>query len=159
MTVRRFRMGGSGGSPFRSTVSGVDAAGALFDEVLFDANQAPLRLWSRGYASFDTSEHIPAAAVGQAIVKWASARPTTPAGTNPLFAVMWRCQKQAGSKDGTIQHVTPGYHGLRLVPNNQQGGGGAIMGTDGLYIIDWCRRDAGYYYPNYVNFAILRNVL
>lgn len=72
---------------------------------------------------------------------------------------MWRCQKQAGSNDGTIQHVTPGYHGLRLVSNNQQGGGGAIMGTDGLYIVDWCRRDAGYYYPLYVNYAIFRNYL
>lgn len=157
MTKRLLIQGGT--RPVRMSVAGVDVDGASFDQVIFDANQAPLRLWTSNYASFDNSEHIAAAAVGQAIVKYASSRPTTPAGTHPLFAAMWRCQKQAGSKDGTIQWVTPGYNGLRLTPNNQQGGGGAIMGTDGLYIVDWCRRDAGYYYPLYVNYAIFRNYL
>lgn len=154
--ARRLRLQ-SGSAPLRVSVAGVDVAGASFDQIIFDANQTPLRLWQNNYASFGTSEHMPTSAVGQAIIKYGAGRPSTPSGTNPLFMVMWRCQKQAGSNDGTIQHVTAGYNGLTALPSNQQGGAGAIMGSDGLYVMDFCRRDAGYYYPLYVNYAIFRN--
>lgn len=161
--TRRLRIQG-GAEPVRVSVVGVDAAGALFDQVIFDANQAPLRLWTTNYYAFGSEgapDNIGTSDVTQAIVRKTSATlPSTASGKKPLFAVMWRCQKQAGSKDGTIQHVTAGYHGLRLLPDNQQGGGGGIMGTDGFYAVNWCRQEAGYSsHPNYVNYAIFRNYI
>lgn len=158
--TRRLRLQG-GSAPFRVSVSGVDAVGAQFDQVIFDANQAPLRLYTRGYLGMSP---IGTSDITQAIVQLASSRPTTPSGTNPLFAVMWRSQQLSGDPegphdDGSIQHVTPGYHYLKLTPARGQGGGGGIMGTDGFYTVNWCRQETGYYYPNYVNFAIFRNYL
>ena len=47
MTRRVIYQGGSG-SPFRVSASGVDAALAEFNDLIFDANQPPLRLWGTG---------------------------------------------------------------------------------------------------------------
>lgn len=154
---RRLRIQ-AGSSPFRVSRSGVDATGADFEQVLFDANQAPLRLWSRGYTTMPKIEN---GNIAPAQYVWASSRPATPAGTDPLFLIMWRCQKLSGDPagphtDGSIQHVTPGYHNLGTI---DAGGGGGVMGKSALYAINFCRQSAGYYYQNYINFAIFRNYL
>ena len=50
---RRVRFDGSGqtGSPLRIVVVGADALTAQFNDLIFDGNQPPLRLWGTGFTS------------------------------------------------------------------------------------------------------------
>ena len=154
---RRLRIE-SGSSPMRISIAGVDAVGANFDQVVFDANQAPLRLWTKGYVAIDP---IPSAYPQILMYAEASSRPTTPAGKFPLFAIMFRCQSLIGDKngahtDGPVHRASAGYH--RMGTQGQlAGGAGAVMGNSRLNALTFFKGEN--HYTTYVNFAIFRNYL
>ena len=156
---RRFRIQAGSTSPFRVSMTGVDALGAAFDQVLFDANQAPLRVWGQGYWLATIIEN---AWSNNITGSEAIARPVTPEGTYPLFLVMFRCQRLSGDPegphtDGVLTHSTPGVQNLGLA--GQRGGGGLMRTTD-FRALSWCRRSSGLgSYPVYINYLMMRNYL
>jgi hypothetical protein len=87
--ARRVIFDSSAASPLRISVAGVDAAGAEFNNLIFDANQSPLRLAGTGYLlidgisrdEFEFGRNIRTAATPSPVV--------TPAGTTAVFMVMW----------------------------------------------------------------------
>lgn len=157
---RRLRIE-TGASPFRVSMTGYDAAGATFDQVLFDANQAPLRLYSRGYTDVETVPNYSSPGVIDITyfkTKFASARPSTPLGTFPLFALMWRTDNASA-----LHFISPSYHFARKyaagVTNVSTGVGiGGVMGTDGLYVFN-VTSSFNQVLSNRAYFAIFRNYL
>src|SRR5215475_2824666 len=114
---RRVRFDGSGqtGSPLRISVVGADALTAQFNDLIFDGNQPPLRLWGAGFSSVvgitfnerlggkNVSEGAPIPVVA------------VPAGLTPVFMTLWR-------KDDGLGHMyTPSSQGSN---NGLIGGGG-----------------------------------
>jgi hypothetical protein len=114
---RRVRFDGSGqtGSPLRISVAGADALTAQFNDLIFDGNQPPLRLWGTGFTSVvgitfnerlggkNVSEGAPIPVVA------------VPAGLTPVFMTHWR------KDDGLGRLFTPSFQGSN---NGLIGGGG-----------------------------------
>jgi hypothetical protein len=115
--TRRVRFDGSGqsGSPLRISVADVDVLTAQFNDLIFDGNQPPLRLWGTGFTSvvgitFNERLNGKNISEGTAIPVVA-----VPAGLTPVFMVHWR-------KDDGQGHVyTPSSQGSN---NGLIGGGG-----------------------------------
>lgn len=160
----------TGSSPLRISLGTVDASGALFDQVLFDANQAPLRLFTRGFADIPVIQKAAGGSVIDVTVfnyVYASARPPTPAGTHPLFMSMWMCPKDIVADVtyfGPRHYVSPGYRfkswaSAGLGSSESGSGGGAVMGTDGLYALNFCWSQGGNTGVNRIFYAIFRNYL
>lgn len=84
-------------SPFRVSVAGVDAASAEFNNLIFDGNQSPLRLWATGfmtivgitYNNFLGGQNLSTATAGSF---------PTPSGTFPVFMTMWRNTGDANNR-------------------------------------------------------------
>lgn len=85
MTTRRVIIDATASSPLRVSAAGVDASGATFDNLIFDANQPPLRVYLNGWM------RVPVMSVGAVFANWANGPPYRegPAGTHPIFMVMW----------------------------------------------------------------------
>lgn len=157
---RRLRIE-TGASPFRVSLAGYDAAGATFDQVLFDANQAPLKLWYRGYTDIDTVPNYSAPGVIDITyftTKYAHSRPSTPSGTFPIFALMWRTDYA-----DALHYISPSYSFHRKyaagVTNESIGlGVGGVMGTDGLYVFN-TKSTFQQVLSNRAYFAIFENYL
>lgn len=85
--VNRLKIASGVTSPFQVSVSGVDVNSAAFNQLIFDGNQQPYRVWANSYIAANL---IPYGAAG---VVAPTAGPTTyscPSGQFPLFNVMWR---------------------------------------------------------------------
>jgi hypothetical protein len=103
--ARRVRFDGSGtsGSPLRISVRGANALTAQFNDLIFDGNQPPLRLavtgvatvngitWNQRQFGKNVNEGSPIPVIA------------TPAGTTPIFMVMWRLN------DGLNRVYTPSF--------------------------------------------------
>jgi hypothetical protein len=114
---RRVRFDGSGqtGSPLRISVAGADALTAQFNNLIFDGNQPPLRLWGTGFTSvvgITFNERL-----GGKNVSEGSPIPVVavPAGLTPVFMTHWR------KDDGLGRLFTPSFQGSN---NGLIGGGG-----------------------------------
>jgi hypothetical protein len=114
---RRVRFDGSGqtGSPLRISVAGADALTAQFNDLIFDGNQPPLRLWGAGFTTvpgITWNEHL-----GGKNLSEGTAIPVVavPAGLTPVFMTHWR------KDDGLGRLFTPSFQGSN---NGLIGGGG-----------------------------------
>jgi hypothetical protein len=102
--ARRVILDSTAASPFRVSVTGVDAATATFGNLIFDANQMPLRLSQNGYMTIgvisDAAYQAPspqniAEATGPTVIVPA------PSGCNPIFMVMLRSPFQVDQGTGS----------------------------------------------------------
>ena len=114
---RRVRFDGSGqtGSPLRISVVGADALTAQFNDLIFDGNQPPLRLWGTGFTSvvgitFNERQFGKTVSEGAPIPVVA-----VPPGLTPVFITHWR------KDDGLGRLYTPSSQGTN---NGLLGGGG-----------------------------------
>jgi hypothetical protein len=123
MTTRRVLISPGASSPLRVSVAGVDASGAQFDDLLFDANQPPMRLYVNGWG------RVPYTAPGDGnILQWVrlALLPSTPSGTFPLFMTMnYQPNLTTPGSEGAY---FPNYSPYGTTPSfaTSQGGGGAV---------------------------------
>lgn len=94
--VARIKIASGVASPFRVSLSGVDVGSADFDQLIFDGNQMPFRVWSNNYMNANL---IPYGAGGFANYTAGPATYSCPSGQFPMFNVMWR------SGDGSASDV------------------------------------------------------
>lgn len=117
--ARRVIIDSTAASPLRISVAGVDAAGAEFNNLIFDANQSPLRLWATGWGSIagmTWNERLAGKNVNESTL---ASGFTTPSGTTPIFMTCWRL-----SNDALNRLFTPSFD-----PSSNAitgGGGGAV---------------------------------
>lgn len=123
MLIDRLVIAADAGSPMRVSASGASAAVAQFNDLIFDANQPPLRLWGTGWqqligVSFNefaggknTNEGSPTVVAG------------SPDGTTPIFMVM-----AIGAPGGGIQISRP----PNRANSGSGGGGGSICRSGGI---------------------------
>lgn len=148
--ARRVIFDSSAASPLRISVAGVDAAGAEFNNLIFDANQSPLRLAGTGYLlidgvnrdEFEHGRNARTAATPSPVV--------TPIGTTAFFMVMWR----ANIVSPLFTPYFKGGYGTR-------GGGGGICSNQ---FVGVCFNIANSFeapstlpLPNYTNYCIFKN--
>lgn len=119
--TRRVIIDSTAASPLRVSVAGVDAATAEFNDLIFDGNQSPLRLWGTGYVLVDgvtfnewTAGQNAREATGPTVL-------ATPAGTTPVFMVMVRLNDTGTSVLSTPTFTSAGFQ--------DQGGGGICSGS------------------------------
>lgn len=157
MTTKRVILQGGGGSPLRISVAGVDASGAQFNNLLFDGNQPPLRLWSTGYVTIPVIDQLN---VATAFFTDGPVVPVSPSGTTPIFFLSVR-QPNTGA-------INPGGVGNSNSPAfrtyNAYGLGGGIFNVSGSNVFSGLNfnRDngsSGLFGANQgvVNFAIMKN--
>ncbi|MDD1534552.1 MULTISPECIES: hypothetical protein [unclassified Bradyrhizobium] len=119
MTTRRVLITPGAGSPLRVAAGGVDASGASFEDLIFDANQPPLRVFLNGWM------RVAYTPPGDAnILRWSvgPALPATPSGTYPLFLTMFYQPISSGST--TTVGYTP--YGSSPCYSSNFGAGGAV---------------------------------
>jgi hypothetical protein len=86
--VGRVKIQGGASSPFRVSVATVDVATADFDQLIFDGNQQPFRIWSTNYIAADL---IPYGTAGLAMPTKSTLQTyACPAGQFPMFNIMYR---------------------------------------------------------------------
>lgn len=150
--VKRVIIDSTAASPLRVSVSGVDADSAEFNDLIFDGNQSPLRLWGVGYgyaAGFSYNSWI-----GGKNVNEGSSIPVlnTPTGTTSIFVVQ---QVQEGSGG----NARPPF--WQTGTSGQLGGGGGICSSSLFCPISMNSGPPGA--PSspaggsYVNFMIFKN--
>lgn len=161
MTTRRVLITPGASSPLRVSVAGVDASGAQFDDLLFDANQPPMRLYVNGWG------RVPYTPVGDGnILQWVrlALLPSTPAGTFPLFMTMnyQPNTSQPGSEGAYFAGNSP--YGATPFFSGSNGAGGAV--GDGWFTgISFYKQTllpSGQVFPSYpdqthIAYAIFRN--
>lgn len=155
MARRVIIQGNSGGSPFKVSVAGVDAAGAQFNNLIFDGNQPPLQLWATGAISAPVLQFGDSQAAnftnGPSV-------PVTPAGTTPIFLTVVRQPISSGVVNpGAIDgSYSPGYRTY-----NFYGLGGAIVDDGGNIFLGFnCNRDTTgtmFSGSGVINYAIMQN--
>jgi hypothetical protein len=119
--TRRVIIDGNSASPFRVSVAGVDAASAEFNDLIFDGNQSPLRLWATGYMAIIGITYNNFLA-GQNLSTDHTGSFSTTSGTFPVFMTMWR-----NTGDALNRIFTPSFQPA----NNASvlgGGGGGVCG-------------------------------
>jgi len=122
MTTRRVLISPGSSSPLRVSAGGVDASGAQFDDLIFDANQPPLRVAINGWM------RVPYVAAGDSnILRWATgpALPATPAGAYPLFLLMWYAPTADPAFEGSYAPGRSPY-GTGTCYSQNFGAGGAV---------------------------------
>ena len=136
----------SAASPFRVGVAGVDAATAEFNDLIFDANQPPLRLWGTGFidvAGFSFNQH----SGGQNMVEGTPAAVVSvPSGLSPVFLTVVR--NQSSNPNNLVSSPGSNFGGGGVcsnffVPVNYQFGPPSLPDNPGPSI--------------YVNYAIMKN--
>lgn len=118
--VERLRLDSTAASPMRVSAGGADVNGAEFNSLIFDANQAPMRLWATGWfilngitdTEFVGGKNINVGAPGASF-------PAT-SGREALFITMTKLVNPASNPNGQV--ITP-WMGPR-----QGGGGGMCSG-------------------------------
>jgi len=151
--ARRVIIDSTAASPLRISVAGVDAAGAEFNNLIFDANQSPLRLWATGWGSvagISWNERLGGKNVNETTL---AAGFTTPPGTTPIFMTCWRL-----SSDGLGRVFTPSYE-----PSSNAitgGGGGSICSGSFIGVAFSVGAPSGPTVPaadTYVNYCVFKN--
>lgn len=89
-------------SPLRISIVGADASSAQFNQLIFDGNQPPLRLWSSGWISV-----VPLAFANTASVLFQDGPtlPAAPSGTAPIFLTVTRQQELVGVGGGLTNPI------------------------------------------------------
>lgn len=100
--ARRVIFQSSAASPLRISVAGSDAASAQFNQLIFDGNQPPLRLWSTGWIAVVP---LAFANTAQVLFQDGPTLPVTPAGTVPIFFTVTRQQELVGVGGGITNPV------------------------------------------------------
>lgn len=136
--TERVRIDTSGTYPFKVTAQGVDLSGAQFNDLLFDANARPLRLYDAGYVEvFRTSGSIfPDVVLIKDLFR-------VPAGQFPLFSTMWK------HDDGS--NVNSPY------PRTCGTCGAAIDQYTQLWSVNRVGNNFSFTGPIYCNWAVMRN--
>jgi len=160
--ANKLRIIAGGGSPFRVSISGVNVDTAEFNNLIFDANQSPLRLALTGYNEVLIIDNTNTANVFHTIST--AVLPTVPAGTTPIFIVITRQRLNPTffARGPAGDCCTPLFNGA---VGSVGGGGGAISDVDGGGVLKFVAlsftRDspAGTNYGgnNLVNYAIMKN--
>jgi hypothetical protein len=123
MTTRRVLISPTASSPLRVSAGGVDASGAQFDDLIFDANQPPLRKYATGWAT------VPYTPVGDSnILQWSRlvVLPSTPAGTFPLFMTMHYQPDSSTPGSEGLYTASRSPWGTTPYYSNSNGAGGAV---------------------------------
>lgn len=155
--VKRVIIKSGAGSPLRISVPGVDAAGAEFNNLIFDGNQPPLRLHVKGYVSISTIDFTNTQNLRP--VTSSDVLPTVPSGTTPIFVVTWRQPLAGGSTAGGMKTVNFNLN----TSNTLGGGGGAVTTTSGAlrFIGLSCSREGPsggrFSGDNLINYMIFKN--
>ena len=153
--ARRVIIQADASSPLRVSASGVDAAGAQFNNLIFDGNQPPLQLWATGFLSASVLGFSDSQAAnftnGPSV-------PTTPPGTTPIFLTVVRQPISSGVVNpGAIDgSYSPGFRTY-----NFYGMGGAIVDDGGNLFLGFnCNRDTTgtmFNGSGVINYAIMQN--
>lgn len=97
--VQRVKIAPGASSPFRVSVAGADVNSADFDELIFDGNQMPFRIWANNYIQANL---IPYGTSGLAMATKSTLQTySCPAGQFPMFNIMWRVPD--GSPSDTLK--------------------------------------------------------
>lgn len=155
MTIQRVTIQGA---VMRVSVAGVDASLAQFNNLIFDGNQPPLRLWGTGFVTIPVIDALNNA--GAFFTDSTLALPTVPAGTVPIFLTSVRQPNTGAPNPGGVGNQnTPSFRTL-----NAFGLGGAIFNVSGVNVftgINFNRDNSvsGLFGSNkgVVNFAIMKN--
>lgn len=151
--TRRVIIDSTATSPFRISVAGVDAASAEFNDLIFDGNQLPLRLWHAGYLEIAGITYNEFAG-GQTIRSGVTAALfPTPAGTSAMFKCMWR-----NASDSLGRIYTPSYlDGQNPILGGGGGGvcSGVFKGANFTRGVPGAPNSAGA--TIYCNYAVFRN--
>lgn len=149
--TRRVVIKSSSSSPFRISAAGVDALSAEFNDLIFDGNQPPLRLWISGYTTVEGMSRDEYNG-GQNIREGSGIGPfTTPSGTTPVFLVNAKTSS-AGIDTGRVK--------LPTFNSGLGSGGGAIC--SGYFIgvsftLGFPATPSARPPFDYINYAIFRN--
>jgi len=165
MTTRRVIIGPGGSSPFRVSVTGVDAAGAQFNDLIFDGNQPPLRLFLNGFMAIDPlSQGESSDGITVKLVAGPTG-PAVPGGTNAMFLTMWRQPNGAVGNylyNGGAGYVTTPQFASSSSSTGQGGGGG--MDSSRFIGLSFARPIllpsgfwTGFTGPTYINYCIFKN--
>lgn len=157
MTTERVILQGGSGSPLRISVAGVDASGAQFNNLLFDGNQPPLRLWSTGSVLVPPIDQLN---IATAFFTDGPTVPVSPSGTVPIFFVCVRQPVTGAPNPGAVGNSnTPPFRTY-----NAYGMGGGIFNVGGSNVFSGLNfnRDNGVNglfagSPCIVNYAIMKN--
>jgi hypothetical protein len=156
---RRVAIGAGGASPFVVSSSG-DALSVGFENLIFNGNQQPLRLWNKGFVTVNPIPKLGPGGLPLPIV-FRDDRYTYPTPTgSPVFIIAGK------NAFGSLPLQTP-WHRVAdpLSKGSSQGFGGVISNSDkkfyGLNFSDPNNNtDQGYpavVYPTYINFCIFKN--
>lgn len=157
MTTQRVRLQSGSGSPLRISVVGVDVNSAQFNNLLFDGNQPPLRLWSTGYVLVAPIDQLNTAS---AFFTDGPTVPASPSGTIPIFFVCVRQPATTAPNPGAVGNSnSPPFRTY-----NSYGMGGGIFNVSGSNVFSGLNfnRDNGVSglfagVPCVVNYAIMKN--
>lgn len=158
--AKRVILDSTAASPLRVSVAGVDADLAEFNDLIFDGNQPPMRLYLNGVQSCNgmTFNEF----TGGQNIREGSLVPvlSTPSGTTPIFMVNFIMSTHAGG--GFVR--SPTYNGA--ANNNETNGGGAggaIVQPSDNYFVPVCFTVGPPGLPDdlppvtYVNYAVFKN--
>lgn len=140
MTVETVSFDSSGGSPLRISAAGVDVNGAEFSDLLFDANQQPLRMMQKGVVEMPI---IAQGNIAPAVFYRVLLNKPTPPGRFALFCCVFNGVNVA------IEN--------RLVSPGWAGAGGAVSETS-FFGVQWVRAigpNPGS--PSYARYMVFRN--
>ncbi|WP_458760556.1 hypothetical protein ACSVBT_07115 [Afipia sp. TerB] len=134
MSTKQVVFDSGGASPLRISAAGVDASGAEFSDLLFDANQSPLRVLQTGAVAVTGPQF---GNIAPAIIAPVALSKTFPSGKYPLFccntmeasyaggslpgwlASPWRQTPGAGSGGAVSENRFFGVNfNKQTVPNN-----------------------------------------
>jgi hypothetical protein len=162
--ARRVIIDSTAASPLRVSVAGVDAAGAEFNDLLFDGNQSPLRLWGTGWAfaqGFSQNDYSGGKNINEGTPVLVL---QTPPGTRSIFICNSAFQSGATPANGRNQ---PPWRNVGTAGTS--GGGGGICSTDAvganMYFVPVCFNTGLPTQPTvpgngqYNNYAIFKNYM
>lgn len=153
MTTQRVIIDSTAASPFRVSVAGVDASSAQFNDLIFDGNQSPIRLWATGYILVDGTTWNDFNLGGKNTTEAGGPGGfTTPSGTTPVFVTMWR------RNDGIGKIFTPSFQASSNVTNGGGGGGicsGQFLGLS--FNVGAPGAPTSLPAQNYTNYCIFKN--
>lgn len=147
MTTKQVVFDSGGTSPLRISASGVDVDGAEFADLLFDANQSPLRLLQSGMVAVPAIQYdnlAPARIVPVALAN------TFPSGKAPLFCCVIR-ETYAGFGSALAGQI--------CTPRRLSGGGaGGAVSNNRFFGINFNKNvPSGVITPTYSHYMIFRN--
>lgn len=156
MTLNRVLIKSGVSSPFKVSVSGVDAASAGFDNTIFDGNQSPLRLFLVGYT---TVPPLGCGNISPAFIAAGASLPSVPAGTHPVVVICGRSSIQVRDINGGIPTAV-GWNQTTFHQSAGAGIGSILTDTDiwGMNFTSNSTSAGCASFPNNeVHYAIFRN--